>query len=251
MSLPYAARYTQARLPVKSASANALVAEAAPKPLFGVRIADVAALDAAGRTIIGQRRIPTLPLFDAAFAAFAQGTVFQAKSGYIAVEDLQPGDWLMTASGDTEQVTWVGSATFAPSDQGERMLLTRLIADSFGVNRPENFVSLGSAARVLKAPPHMHGSTDAHRTMTTARQFVDGVNVIEFMPPTPVRLFHVGMRRHSAIIASGLEVESFHPGANPVQDLSSTLSGVYQSLFPHMEKLSEFGPLTYGRAPDT
>lgn len=251
MPLPSAAGSSPAGLYRNPTSPSSLLAETAPKPLFGVRIAEVAALDSQGRTIVGQRRIPTLPLFDAAFAAFAQGTLFQADAGYIAVEDVQPGDWLTTANGQKEQVTWVGSATFSPSDEGEPMALTRLLSDSFGVNRPESFISLGSAARVLQAPPHMHGSTDANRMMTPARQFVDGVNVIEFMPPTPVRLFHIGLRRHSAIIAGGLAVESYHPGSNPTQDVSTTLTTVFESLFPHIEKLSELGPLAYTRAPDS
>ncbi|MEE4188567.1 MAG: Hint domain-containing protein [Roseobacter sp.] len=221
-----------------------------PKPVFGVRIADIAALNAQGQTIIGQRRIPTLGAFDQPFAAFAQGTIFQADKGFIAVEDIQPGDWLMTAQGTPEQVTWVGSATFAPTDPGDRMHLTRVMADSFGINRPENFVSLGSAARVLQAAPNCRGSAEAERMMTPANRFLDGVNVIEFMPPTPVRLFHIGLRRHSAMIASGLAVESFHPGAHPLRDLSSTLGDVFVSLFPHVDKLGDLGPMTYSRAPE-
>ena len=222
----------------------------ASKPSFGVRIADIAALRPDGSTVLGQRRIPTLPQFDQAFGAFAQGTLFKTDKGYMAVEDLQPGDRVETAKGDTDDIVWIGAASFSPNDLGERMSLTRITADSFGVNRPTNCVSLGSAARVLQTPPDMRGMMATTPIMTPARRFVDGVSVIEVAPPTSIRLFHIATRSHQALIAGGLEVESFHPGTQPLQFLSQTLSEVFLSCFPHVENLGEFGPMAYQRATD-
>lgn len=220
------------------------------KPAFSVRIADVSALTADGRIVSGQRRIPTLPEFDQVFAAFAQGTLLQSKQHYVAVEDLRPGDWLTTAEGTCEQVTWIGSTLFAPKDKGARMRLTRIMADSFGMNRPESFVCLGPAARVLQTPPDLRGKTSAQQVMSPANRFLDGVNVIEAMPPTTIRLFHIGLRNHGAVIASGLQIESFHPGDTAVSGFSQTLRNAYLSLFPHVENLSAFGSMRYQRAAE-
>ena len=225
-------------------------ATSATKPAFGVRIADIAALRSDGSTILRQRRIPALPQFDQAFGAFAQGTLMKTEHGYMAVEDLQPGDRVDTATGDTDEVIWIGSTLFSPRDEGEQMRLTRLTADSFGVNRPTNCISLGRAARVLQTAPDMRGAMGATPLMTPAHHFVDGVSVIEVTPPTGIRLFHVATRKHRALIAGGLEVESFHPGAQPTQFMSQTLRDVYLSCFPHIEQLGEFGPMAYQRAPE-
>ena len=219
------------------------------RPAFGVRIADIAAMLPDGSTVIGQRKIPTTPHFDQAFGAFAQGTVFQAPQGYIAVEDLRPGDQLTTADGGQETVTWIGSATFSASDPGERMKVTRIMADSFGVNRPQSFVSVGSAARVLQTPAAMRSDLGDKKVTTPAAQFVDGVNVIEVTPPTPIRLFHVALQNHALLLAGGLEVESYHPGAQPLQMLSHTLRSVFMSVFPHIHRISDFGVLCTPRAP--
>ncbi len=251
MNLPSAAKSLLDQDIVPNDTRATVMPDRVSKPAFGVRVVDVAGLKADGHMVIGQRRIPTLRVFDQAFAGFAQGTIFQAERGYMAIEDIQPGDMLMTADGTTEQVTWIGSATFSPNDLGDRMHLTRVMADSFGMNRPESFISLGSAARVLQAPAHLRGNIDAGRMMTPAHRFLDGVNVIEVMPPTPMRLFHIGMRRHTALIASGLEVESYHPGSTPIGDLSNTLRDVFQSMFPHIDRLSDFGPMAFTQAPDT
>ena len=47
----------------------------------------------------------------------------------------------------------------------------------------------------------------------------------------------------------GLEVESYHPGTAQLRDHSMTLRDVFQSLFPHLEKLGDFGPMAYTHAP--
>ena len=233
-----------------SALNNPALVDPEQRPAFGVRIADIAALLPDGSTVFGQRKIPTTKQFDQAFGAFAQGTLFQAPSGFVAVEDLRPGDQLTTSGGGQQTVVWIGCATFAPSDLGTRMTLTRVMADSFGVNRPQSFLSLGTAARVLQTPAGMRGVAGDQKLMTPASQFVDGVNVIEVAPPTPIRLFHVALRHHAPMIAGGLEVESFHPGTQPLQMLSHTLRSVYLSVFPHIENLSDFGTLCAPRAPD-
>lgn len=220
------------------------------KPGFTVHITDIAALRPDGSTVLGQRKIPSFPIFERAFSAFAQGTVFKSDTGHVAVEDLQPGDCLETADGDKEQVTWIGSYASAPSEQENPLTLTRIMADSFGMSRPDNFLGLGPAARLLQTPADLRGSSLADQMMTPANQFQDGMNVIEVVPSTPLRLFHVGMRRHTSLIANGLPVESYHPGENPVTHLSPTMKTAFLGLFPHIEKLSDLGPVNFTYAPE-
>jgi hypothetical protein len=223
---------------------------ATPRPAFEVRIAEIAALRPDGSKVFGQRRVPTLPVFDQALAAYAQGTVFKAKDGYIAAEDLQPGDWLMSTNGDPEQVAWIGSSVFSATAQQNGVSLTRVMADAFGVNRPESFTTLGPAARLLQTPPDLRSSTFSERLMSPVTRFLDGVNVIEITPPTPQRLFHVCMKRHVALIANGLPVESYHPGPTPVSHLPQSLQAAFLTLFPHVTSLSDFGPMRYAHAPE-
>lgn len=237
-------------LPIRAPHGTPVNPSIATKPGFTVRLTDIAALRADGSTVLGQRKIPGLPIFERAFSAFSQGTVFKAKSGFLAVEDLQPGDWLETTTGDVEQVTWIGACSFAPTDRDGAVPLTRVMADSFGVSRPDTITGFGPAARLLKSPANLRGSTLSDRMMTPARRFMDGVNVVEVVPPTPLRLFHVATRRHTALIANGLPVESYHPGENPITHLSHTLRTAFLGLFPNVDKLSDFGPVTFTHAPD-
>ncbi len=239
-----------ARIPGPSASAPRFAVRPSTAALPASRIFEVAALRADGSQTVSQHKAPALPLFEAAFSAFARGTVLDGADGAIAIEDLQPGDWLRTSSGEPAQVTWIGSSNFVPADIGRRTPLVRIMADTFGLARPESFLSLGPAARLLQTPHQLQGTTGGAAMLTPIQAFVDGVNVIEVVPPTPVRLFHLCLTRHAAIFAGGLKVETFHPGANATRSVSHAVRDLFLSMFPRIAHVSDFGPLAHPRAPE-
>ena len=220
-----------------------------PAPL-PTRNYEVAALRADGSLFIGQDNAPALPLFESAFAAFARGTPIQTAQGEVAIEDLQPGDMVNTATGEPAELVWIGSSNFIPADAGRRLPLIRIMTDSFGPGRPGSFITVGPAARVLHTPQHLRGEAGESRLLTPVREFVDGVNVIEVVPPTPVRLFHICLSRHAVIKAGGLEMETFHPGARAPRAVSQNLRDRFLSMFPLIGNVTDFGPLAYRRAPE-
>ena len=217
-------------------------------PPAPMRSYEVAALRADGSLYIGQDTAPAAPLLEAAFAAFARGTPIQTVQGDIAIEDLQPGDMIHTSAGGPAQLIWIGSSRFIPADSG-RLPLIRIMPDSFGEGRPSSFLTLGPAARVLQTPPHLRAEAEGSRLLTPLREFVDGVNVIEVTPPTPVRLFHICLSRHAVIKAGGLEMETFHPGAQALRDATPGLRDRFLSMFPQIAHGRDFGPLAHPRAP--
>lgn len=201
-----------------------------------------------GEPVSMDKQVPATPLFEAAFGAFARGTILQGKHGLIAIEDLTPGDLLLTADGRHEPVLWVGAMDYAPSPKVARMPLVQVMPEAFGLARPETSVTLGPFARVLHSPPDQPGVFAKGKVMSPAAAFVDGDTVIDTLPPTDVKLYHVGVSRHAALIAGGLEIESFHPGVQPLKDLPQTMRHLFRDLFPHVAALPEFGPLHYARA---
>ncbi|MGB3244148.1 MAG: Hint domain-containing protein [Sulfitobacter sp.] len=211
---------------------------------------EIAALRSDGSLYVGQDKAPALPLFESAFAAFARGTLIQTVEGEVPVEDLQPGDMINTSSGEPAELIWIGSSNFVPADAGRRMPLIRIMPDSFGQSRPSSFLTVGPAARVLHTPHHLRGDADHARMLTPVREFLDGVNVIEVVPPTPVRLFHLCLTRHAAIMAGGIEMETFHPGVNATRDLTHSLRNRFLGMFPQISHFTDFGPLAHPRAPE-
>ena len=130
------------------------------------------------------------------------------------------------------------------------MPLIRIMADSFGQNRPETFVTVGPAARLLQTPAHLRGTTGGAPLLTPAKVFTDNVNIIEVVPPTPVRLFHLCLTRHAAITVGGIEMETFHPGMGATRQVTHAQRDLFLSMFPHIAHITDFGPLAHPRAPE-
>jgi len=215
-----------------------------------LRTFEVAALRADNTRTVATFKAPALPLFENAFSAFARGAILSAPNGAVAIEDLLPGDWLNTSVGAPAQVIWIGSSNFVPADAGRRLPLIRIMADSFGQNRPASFVTVGPAARILQTPAHLRGTTGGAPLLTPASEFIDNVNVIEVVPPTPVRLFHICLSRHAAVDVGGIEIETYHPGIGAVRNVTHAQRDLFLSMFPHIAHVSDFGPLAHPRAPE-
>lgn len=221
-----------------------------PAAQLPMRSYEIAALRADGSLYIGQDKAPAIPLFESAFSAFARGTVIATPQGDVAIEDLQPGDMVNTSTGEPARLIWIGSSSFVPADAGRRVPLIRIMADTFGQGRPSSFLTVGPSARILHTPHHLRSDAGTQRLFTPVREFIDGVNVIEVVPPTPVRLFHICLDRHAAISAGGIEMETFHPGANATRALSHNLRDRFMGMFPRVGNMTDFGPLAYPRAPE-
>jgi hypothetical protein len=216
------------------------------------RTIEVASVSEEAKLNLSQFKVPALPLFDNTFAALAQGSLLSTPQGEVCVEDLQPGDFLNTSSGEPAKVIWIGSSTFVPADPERRMPMIRIMADTFGPGRPSSFLTVGPAARLLQTPHHLRGDeNNGTRIFSMAQEFVDGVNVIEICPPTPVRMFHVCLTRHAAINVGGMEMETYHPGSSATRSVSHSIRDLFLSMFPHISHVSGFGPLAHPRAPET
>lgn len=215
-----------------------------------VRICEIAGLRKDGTLHFTQVKVPAYPIFEEAFSAFARGTLLQMPEGDIAIEDVQPGDYLNTSTGQPAKVMWVGASSFVPADAGRRTPLVRIMSDTFGLGSPSGFLTLGPGARILRTPTHLRTGIKPVEYLTPAREFLDGTNVIEIVPPTPVRLFHLVLERHAAIKADGMECETFHPGNTALRQMSHAMRDLFLSMFPHIGHVTDFGPLAHPRAPD-
>lgn len=196
---------------------------------------------------------PAMPLFEDAFCAFSRGSLVDTENGPVAIEDLLPGDRVLTVDGQAETVLWKGSTTIIPGrpgPKGRNLRLTRIMADSFGMQRPMSYVIAGPAARLLNTPNHLRAVSGGAQMLTPVQEFVDGMNVIETAPPTPVELFHLCLPRHAAIRVGGLEFETYHPGVNAPRMISHAMRSLFLNLFAHIDHLADFGPLAYARAGD-
>lgn len=196
---------------------------------------------------------PALPLFEDAFTAFTRGSMIETEHGPVAIEDLQPGDRVIIQDGSAQPVMWKGSTTIVPGRpdaKGRYHRLSRIMADSFGMQKPMSYVLAGPSARILKTPGRLRALAGAAPLLTPVSEFVDGMNVVETAPPAPVQLFHICLPHHAVIKVAGLDFETYHPGVAALRMISQAMRSVYLNLFPHIDKLTDFGPQAFARAGD-
>jgi len=198
-----------------------------------------------------EQTAPALPLFDAAHSAFARGTLITTPRGPVAIEDLLPGDTVMTAEHGPLPILWIGSVVLRSDAEAatQPTRLTRIMADAFGVGRPMTDLLTGPGARILTRPRGLRASIGADHVMTPTHAIADGTHAFRLTPPGPVRLYHLCLRHHATIKANGLETESFHPGVGFEREVGPKMLNLFLGLFPHIREPHQFGPLAHLRLP--
>ena len=195
---------------------------------------------------------PATPAFEAAFSAFARGTLIKTTAGPVAVEDLAPGMKITTAEHGPMPLLWIGSMTLLPHVEGVAPhchRVTRIMGDAFGMGRPMMDVVAGPGARLLSRPAGLRDSFGGEHVLTPARDLADGMTAIDIAPRHPLTVYHVALRRHATIYAGGLEFESFHPGAGFERHMSQNMLSLFMSYFPHIKEPRHFGALSHPRLP--
>ena len=196
------------------------------------------------------RLAPAMAAFENCFAAIGRGAIFQTEAGPIAVEDLLPGDRILTDSSGYQTLKWKGSMTIVPGSQNAdpaMTKMTRITADSLGLGRPTPDLVLGPAARLVHRTHGVRTLTGQIAAFIPARDFVDSNQIIELTPIAPVNVYQLGFDSHERMLANGVEIESLHPGALHTLGINSEYQQLLQSLFPHKSGLGAFGTMLHPR----
>jgi len=188
---------------------------------------------------------PAIPAFEAAFSAFAHGSLITTTRGTVAVEDLEPGMKLITREHGSQPIQWIGAMRLVPeatATSGHDARMTRIMSNAFGFTRPERDLMAGPGARMLRK-----GTADSPDLLVPVRNMSDGVQVIDIVPPSPVMVHHLCLRKHATILVNGLEMETFHPGFGFERNMGQNMLSLFLSLFPHIRRPEDFGTMSYPR----
>lgn len=210
-------------------------------------------LDQTGELNDFTKLAPAHPLFESSFAAMARGSLLTTDRGQTAIEDILPGDRVLTATRGLQPVLWRGSITLSPLSAGIAHTgptrLTRILADTFGPAMPSNDLLLGPAARLFMRSKALQKISGTSAAFVPARHFIDGTNVFEVSPPSPVEVFQLGFARHERLHVNGIELESHNPGHRTARGLEGAALKMYLDLFPHVSALADFGGPLHPRLP--
>lgn len=200
---------------------------------------DLAWIDHRGAPVWDRRVLPDTPEIDGAVSSLARGAMLQGPRGAIAIEDLMPGDRVATRDGGTAQIEWIGTRTYASG--GPRPTFYRVAAHAFGATGPQTDVVLGANAHILIDSPRCLPLVGDRLAFAPIAAFEDGHSVSIITPPGEVACYGIACAGQSALLVSGLPVESYHPARATARSLNRNVLAEMGKLFPQVASGAGFG----------
>ncbi|WP_424942947.1 Hint domain-containing protein [Aliiroseovarius crassostreae] len=167
---------------------------------------------------------------------FTRGTRIETPYGPRRVQDLRPGDMVITRDNGAQPLRWVGSKSVV--GRGD-MAPIRFAKGAFGNDRA-----------LLVSPQHrmVHQSVDTRllfdqsEVMIPAKHLINGHTVTR-EDRNEVTYFHLLFDQHEVVFAEGAPTESFHPGHQGLAAVSDASREELFQLFPELRA----APNSYGQ----
>jgi hypothetical protein len=168
-------------------------------------------------------------------SCFLAGTRIKTPAGEVNIEELRIGDKVLTATGETRPIKFIG-----------RRNISRERTGPWNGDGP---VKISRFAIDGKAPHSDLYVSPAHAIyidgiLIRASNLVNGVTIVAVAKPEALSLtyFHIELDTHEAILAEGLAVESFQRDNPHAFDNADEYVGLYGS---PGEPLAPFAPIVH------
>lgn len=153
------------------------------------------------------------PVGESGVICFTPGTMVQTEQGAQAVEDLFPGDKVLTKDSGPQEILWMGLRQISGArlfmDPGLRPI--RIRAGALGGDGPQPDLVVSPEHRVLFQGRKARALFNTPEVLVRAGDLVDDRRVLVDHAATEVTYVHMLLPRHEVIWANGVETESFHP----------------------------------------
>lgn len=173
---------------------------------------------------------------DTGLACFAEGTVLDTADGPRLIESIQSGDLVMTRDGGAQPVRWIGARTVSAMGQFAPICISK------GVLGAQENVYVSPLHRMLVRGWRAELLFGEAEILVPAKSLINGDTV--YRSPRPnVRYVHLLFDRHHIVTSSGLDSESFYPGALGLGGFDSQVAEELYSLFPCLHPCGHgYGP---------
>lgn len=174
------------------------------------------------------------------FVCFLRGTRIMTPQGLRAVEDLRPGDLVCTRDSGDVPLRWVGASRVPVAARTAPVCIR---AGAMGAGLPERDLKVSPLHRIVVASPRLEVMFGFGEALVSARDLVDGTDVVQDFSASEVEYFHLLFDRHEIVLAEGLPTESFHPGIWGMSVMEEAMRKEILDLFPALrEDVAAYGP---------
>lgn len=152
---------------------------------------------------------------------FANGTELLTPEGPRRVEDLRPGDLVMTLDHGPQPLRWVFGKNWSAAQIAANPNLAplRIARGSFGPDLPARDLRLSRQHRIMVHGPIAQRMFAASEILLPAKDLLDLPGVSVEPEPGRVSYYHLMLDRHEILLANGLPCESLFMGAEARQSL--------------------------------
>ncbi len=165
-----------------------------------------------------------------------RGTLIDTPQGPVPVEELAPGDLVLTKDNGAQTVRWAGSRRISADDvaQDPSLRPIRFAPGALGPDLPRRELGVSPQHRMLisdwKAELHF-GEAEV---LVPAKALVNGSTVRVDHSQQPVEYFHLLFDRHEVMFTEGCPTESFHPADYALRELGDAARVELHKLFPEL-----------------
>lgn len=155
--------------------------------------------------------LPEPPRPRAGVICFLPGTSIDTPAGPRPIEQLAPGDLVLTRDNGPKAVVWCGAThlTGAELYLHPHLRPVRICAGALGGKRPDADLMVSPGHRLLLGGAE--GLFNAHEVLVSAADLEDGRRIRRDFTSQAVTYVHLMFARHEIITANGVACESFHP----------------------------------------
>ncbi|WP_415183375.1 Hint domain-containing protein [Phaeovulum sp.] len=165
-----------------------------------------------------------------------RGTLIKTAHGEVAVEELEPGDQVLTLDSGYQPIRWIGSRKLGRSDLDHAPALRpiRIGKGALGPDSPVRDLIVSPQHRVLLSGWKAELYFGAPEILVPAKSLVNDIDIRVARDIDDVEYFHVLFDRHEIMMTNGAPTESFFPGDYVLDELNTAVLDELTAIFPDL-----------------
>ncbi len=177
--------------------------------------------DGSGQSDVGFVTLKSVPCFVA-------GTMILTPGGQVPVQDLNPGDLVVTHDDGPQPLRWIGSRRVDATGDFAPICIA---AGTFG---DHDTLLVSPQHRILIQDIHAELLFGEAEVLVAAKHLINDHSV-RALPGGTVEYIHLLFDRHQVIYSDGLATESFLPGPQTTGSFEAEVVAEIRSLFPQID----------------
>ncbi len=165
---------------------------------------------------------------------FVAGTLIETAKGRVPVEQLIPGDLVLTHDHGLQPLRWIGRRVVAATGDFAPIEIT---ANTLGRH---DALLVSPQHRILIRDPLAELLFEDPEVLVSAKDLVDG-NHVKVLAGGEVEYVHILFDTHQVVFSQGLATESFLPGPQTAASFESALVAEIYALFPDLDPIRGTG----------